>query len=429
MTNKKNVDYPCLLYANSDGKIFDYPGLQMAGRSGSAFFRPDINDLIPLPEGSELFVIPDSVPVAYDPFQDDFVLFDTGLSKGRALGVAAFMAPAYTGTALAAYKRKTKEPLPLFAYTAVGWWKGRFWVTAFRSDADIRQDIKGFNQEEVIKKTRKRLKRYRKNKLIQHLGKCCLTYGCPAAKNFFLSRFEAPLPSSPVCNARCLGCLSYQPPIGPPATQQRIDFSPSLRDIKETALVHLRSVRDGIVSFGQGCEGEPLMQKDLLSLAVSGIRKEFRGGTVNLNSNASIPEAVECLAEKGLDSIRISMNSVNERLYSAYYRPRGYTFGDVLESWKRAKESGLYVSLNLFVMPGLTDDPTHVDMLSELIGKYGLDLVQLRNHNIDPDWYMDSIGFEDSGHAFGVGKMVRLLKKRFNRLKFGYFNPVVKRAQ
>ncbi len=421
------MDYPSLLYANAKGEIFDYPGLKMAGRSAHSFFLPEPKELIPLPEGSELFIIPESVPVAWDPVQKDFVIFDTQIGGQRALSVAAFMAPAYTQTALAAYKRESKRPLPLFAYTAVGWWKGTFWVPAFRSDADKRQDIAGFDSEKVRKKTLSRLRHYKRNRLIQHLGKCSLTYGCPAAKNFFLGRFEAPLPSSPVCNARCLGCLSLQLEDGPPATQERITFSPSAKEIKETALIHLRAVKNGIVSFGQGCEGEPLMQKGLLCSAVSRIRKEWTGGTINLNTNASRPDAIVELATCGLDSIRISMNSVLPKYYTNYYRPKGYGYKDVLESWKRAKEVGLHVSLNLFMMPGFTDSHDHFETLCGLIGRYGLDLIQLRNHNIDPDWYLNRIGFLDGKNSMGIKKMVKELKKRFPALKIGYFNPPVKR--
>ena len=62
---------------------------------------------------------------------------------------------------------------------------------------------------------RKRVKAFRKifpdNRLVRHLESCALVYGCPAGKNFFLSRYEAPLPTSPTCNSRCIGCISLQP--------------------------------------------------------------------------------------------------------------------------------------------------------------------------------------------------------------------------
>ncbi|MCW5200077.1 radical SAM protein, partial [Desulfobulbus sp. F1] len=116
--------------------------------------------------------------------------------------MAAFMAPAHTAIYTAAYQTQENAPLlPLFAYTAVGWQDGRFVVAAFRSDNDIRQDPKGFDQRLINKKTAAKLKKYPHNRLIQHLGKCCLTYACPAARNYFLGRWEAPLPTSPCCNA------------------------------------------------------------------------------------------------------------------------------------------------------------------------------------------------------------------------------------
>ncbi len=431
MTNKSDRSLPSLVYANSRGEIFDYPGLRMAGRRGFSFVTIDPGDLIPLPEGSELFILPGTIPVAWDRHQKDFVHFepDAGNGQGEANAVAAFMSPAYTQTLLPAYRKRDPEapPLPLFAYTAVGWWKGRFWAAGFRSDRDRRQDVRGFNLEKVRRNTVRIMAQKEKNRLIQHLGKCSLTYGCPAARNLFLGRFEAPLPSSPACNARCLGCLSKQEEGGPPATQDRITFTPTAREISEVALMHLKRVENGITSFGQGCEGEPLMNADLLAESVRRVRARHGAGTMNLNTNASLPEGLEKVMEAGLDSIRISINSVRRQYYEPYYRPRGYSYDDVLQSWKIARKSGLHVSLNLFVMPGLTDSRAELEKLSELIGRFGLDLVQLRNHNIDPDWYLKRINFRDEPGCGGIKGMVRHLKKRFPGLEFGYFNPPVRK--
>ncbi len=430
MTNKTKKPRPCLVYANQNGEIYDYPALEMAGRRGFDFERIDPQDLIPLPEGSELFVLPDTIPVAWDPGQKDFVHFDPDpyQTDGPAYAVAAFMAPAYTQCLLAAFEKRdtSSPPLPLFAYTAVGWWKDRFWVAGFRSDLDRRQDLRGFNPEKVKRNTLKTLKAHRKNRLIQHLGKCSLTYGCPAAKNLFLGRFEAPLPSSPSCNARCLGCLSLQEKGGPPATQDRIDFVPSAGEISEVALMHLARTPKGVVSFGQGCEGEPLMNPGLLAESIHKTRNTCKTGTINLNTNASRPKGLSQVIDAGLDSIRISINSVRKEYYQPYYRPKGYVYEDVLRSWQLAKEAGLHVSLNLFVTPGLTDSKKEVERLAELIGRFGLDLIQLRNHNIDPDWYLRRIGFKDEASCLGIKGMIGYLKDRFPALKFGYFNPPVK---
>ncbi len=241
-----------------------------------------------------------------------------------------------------------------------------------------------------------------------------------------MGRWEAPLPSSPACNARCLGCLSLQPEGGPPATQDRITFVPTPEELAEVALTHLARAKRAVVSFGQGCEGEPLLQWEVLTQAVTAIRARTDRGTVNLNTNASITRGAEALLEAGLDSMRISMNSVRERYYTAYYRPKGYSQEDVLATWRAVKEAGRFASLNLFVLPGLTDEYEEVERLERLIEELGLDLIQLRNHNIDPDWYLKEIGYDYSGRRMGITAMVRRLRERFPNLRFGYFNPALR---
>ena len=61
-----------------------------------------------------------------------------------------------------------------------------------------------------------------------------------------------------------------------------------------------------IYSFGQGCEGDPLMNPELLCNAVRLFREGGGRGTVNCNTNASRPDAVKALAEAGLTSLRVS---------------------------------------------------------------------------------------------------------------------------
>jgi len=420
-------EMPSLVFADEQGQIYDFPGLKMAGRSGKLFHPVDLKDLIPLPPGSELFVLPERLPVGWDDKHDEMVLIeeDPFQPGKRVQAVAAFMSPAYTQTALAAFKKEDENcsPLPLFAYTAVGWWQNTFWVAGFRSDPDPRQDYRNFRPEVIRKRTLGKLRSEKNNRLFQHLGKCSLTYGCPAARNLFMGRWEAPLPTSPQCNARCLGCLSSQPSEGPPATQDRINFVPTVDEVAGVANPHLKKAKRAVVSFGQGCEGEPLLQGKLIEGAIKKIRRETLRGTVNLNSNASLPSAVERVVSAGQDSMRISMNSVRKHYYERYYRPKSYLQEDVFSSWRIMKRNNRFVSLNLFVLPGLTDEMEEIDVLSELISEFGLDLIQLRNHNIDPDWYLDEIGYEYGGRRTGIKGMVSILKKRFPSLRFGYFNP------
>jgi len=422
-------DTPTLVYANEAGEIKNFPELYMAGRSGNFFSKPLPDDLIPLPEGSELFQLPDRKPIGITPTDNEPVLLDHDPANPsqKIQAVAAFMAPAHTAIHCAAYESDHHDlpPLPLFAYTAVGWHKGRFWVSAFRSDSDNRQDARSFDPEKIKKKTVRQLKKKSGNRLIQHLGKCCLTYGCPAARNYFLGRWEAPLPTSPICNARCVGCISLQSSGCCPATQDRINFVPRVAEITEIASVHLKKAPKAIVSFGQGCEGEPLMQAPVLEKAIRSIRRETDRGTINLNSNSSLPDKVEQLAGAGLDSLRVSMNSARDSYHSRYYRPLNFTFSNVLDSIDVMKKAGKFVSLNYFILPGFTDDPEEFSALCSLIEKHRPDLVQLRNLNMDPDWYFETVGYDPDVPPLGIRTWLAQLKRSFPKLRFGYFNPAL----
>ncbi len=430
MQHSHPEDTPSLVYANQKGEITNFPGLHMAGRSGNYFLKPEAVDLIPLPAGSELFLLPDRLPVGILPdSNEEMVLeYDPDDTDHTVQAVAAFMAPAHTAIHTAAYEvqQDNLPPLPLFAYTAVGWYKGKFWVAAFRSDPDNRQDVNLFDQQKINVKTTKKLKANKQNRLIQHLGKCCLTYGCPAARNYFLGRWEAPLPTSPTCNAQCVGCISLQASGCCPATQDRIGFVPSVAEIAGLAVPHLNTAPKPVVSFGQGCEGEPLLQAATIEKAIKSIRTQTERGTINLNSNASLSDKVQRLAAAGLDSLRVSMNSARDAYHAQYYRPKGFTLEDVRESIRIMKLNKKFVSLNYFILPGFTDDPEEFDAFCNLIENYKPDLIQLRNLNMDPDWYFETVGYKPGKAPLGIRNWLKKLKELFPELQFGYFNPALK---
>jgi wyosine [tRNA(Phe)-imidazoG37] synthetase (radical SAM superfamily) len=421
-------NFPALLLADGDGNIREFTELEVVGMSNGNFIRPALEDWIPMPEGSDLFTLPGRLPVGWDPGSGEPVLLtENPYDPGKPVqAVAAFMAPAHTAIFTSSYQTQPGAPtLPLFAYTAVGWYQDRFWVTGFRSDSDKRQDADQYRQSDVQKQTKKKLKLFKDNRLIQHLGKCCLTYGCPAARNYFLGRWEAPLPTSPECNARCLGCISLQPSGCCPSTQDRITFVPSVAEISQMAISHLDTAENPIVSFGQGCEGEPLLQANVIEKAIQRIRSKTSRGTINLNSNSSLPNSVKRLAQAGLDSIRVSLNSAQRDCYNAYFRPKNYSFSDVMESIDVMKESDRFVSLNYFVLPGFTDSIKEFEALCTLIRLHHPNFIQLRNLNMDPEWYQESLALAKDTNTLGIRQWFNLLQKEFPTLRFGYFNPQI----
>jgi molybdenum cofactor biosynthesis enzyme MoaA len=186
------------------------------------------------------------------------------------------------------------------------------------------------------------------------------------------------------------------------------------------AVPHLKTAENAIVSFGQGCEGDPILQTDTIAAAVKEMRRQTARGTINFNSNASLPAAIDQLAEAGIDSIRISLNSVQEHFYNAYYRPQGYRFADVIESAHRAKRNGLFTMLNYLVFPGINDREDEIDKLLELLEATGIDMIQMRNLSIDPLLYWKAMAAD--GPGIGMKKMLDRIKLVIPQIQFGYFN-------
>jgi MoaA/NifB/PqqE/SkfB family radical SAM enzyme len=300
-----------------------------------------------------------------------------------------------------------------------------------RIEQDIRQDCAGYDWDIINAGVDTITKAYPQNRLVKHLAEnCCLTYHCPAARNFFMGRWECPIPTSPACNANCIGCISFQPQEETiPSTQDRLTFKPTAEEIVEFTVPHLQEAPFPIVSFGQGCEGEPLLMWETIRESIRAMRKHTPRGSININTNGSKPAAVHALCEAGLDSIRVSLNSARPAIYNAYYRPNNYTFDDIVESLRVVRSFGGWASINYFVFPGMTDSIAEYEALRELIRSTDLTMIQWRNFNIDPDWYLGKLGVTDTGECMGVKQLMELLHEEFPQVKFGYFNPPKERIR
>ena len=418
------MNSPFLLYSDGKGNIFEDITLYATGRSGWDAMPVDEADWILLPEGGSLYELPGRRGIGIDVISGEMRLCDKGWA------VAAFIPPAHTGLYLAAYETGKDAPtLPLFCYTAAGWLDEGFYVPAVRIESDIRQESAGYSKTKIETGAQHLLKSYPHNRLVRHLMEnCCNTYHCPAARNLSLSRWECPVPVSPACNANCIGCISFQPQEETiHSTQDRLSFRPTAEEIVEFTVPHLQTAPYPIVSFGQGCEGEPLLMWETIREAITEIRKHTQRVSININTNGSKPASVQALCDAGLNSIRVSMNSAQKHIYEAYYRPNNYVFEDIVESLRVMRSSGGWTSINYFVFPGITDSPEEYEALRKLIQTTDLRMIQWRNFNIDPDWYMGKIGYSDSGEAMGIGNLMDLLRQEFPLLKFGYFNPPIER--
>ena len=310
----KKKTLPRLLYADPKGNIYDHPHLCMAGMNGTDAVLPDDIELIPLPEDSRLFTIPDTPPIAWDGKQNKFVTVASvreGRREMRVQAVSAFMAPGYLRTLLPAcdYGKK-KVHLPLWSYTAVGWDEEneRFVVAASRVDSNENWLPKNYDDRQLDPLVKKLVGEFPDNRLLVQLARCAVDYHCFAAKNLFYRRWEAPIPTSPACNSRCLGCISLQPSDCCPSNHERIPFVPTPEEICELMVPHLNEAEEPIVSYGQGCEGDPIMQADTIAEATRRLKSATSRGTVNFNSNGSFPDKIRMLCDAGMDSFRFSLN-------------------------------------------------------------------------------------------------------------------------
>jgi len=417
---------PFLLYSDGKGNIYEDETLYALGRAGWDAFEVPLSDWIELPDGGNVYELPGRRGIGIDVHTGEMRLCEKGWA------VAAFIPPAHTGLFLAAYETMDNAPtLPLFCYTAIGWQNDAYYVPAVRIEKDIRQECAGYDDDKIAAGAAQLLQNYPHNRLVKHLMEnCCMTYHCPAARNFSLGRWECPVPSSPACNANCIGCISFQPEEESiVSTQDRLTFKPTAEEIVEFTVPHLLEAPYPIISFGQGCEGEPLLMWETIREAIIAIRRHTDKGSININTNGSNPVAVKALCEAGLNSIRVSTNSARKHIYEPYYRPNNYAFEDIIESLKVVNGYGGWTSINYFVFPGMTDSEEEYEALRKLIRDTDLKMIQWRNFNIDPDWYMGKIGVHETGEMMGIKQMMDLLREEFPRLRYGYFNPSIERIR
>lgn len=340
------------------------------------------DELIDAPQGTVPMLLPQRHP-----------LTTIGPIAGRT-AMAVALPSGYTRLLLPAYAaERDAPPLPLFGYTFACSIGDRLHVAAMRTDENEDWEPRCFGQGELEALVAARVEREPDNRVLRQVALCSVQYGCFTAQNVFLERGEAALPVSPKCNARCIGCISeLEPEAGMPSPQERIVEEATVRDLARIAIHHLESVEDGIASFGQGCEGEPLLRPTTVARAIEAIRAKRSNGTVNLNTNGSRPAMLERCIDAGLDAVRISLNSFRPRVYAAYYRPQGYELDDVFESVRLAIRRGLRVSLNLLTHPGVTDDEEELEAMEAFLRDCTVSLVQTRTLNIDPALYFEAVG-------------------------------------
>jgi pyruvate-formate lyase-activating enzyme len=416
------MSMPYLIYVSPEGEIREEPRLQALAFGN----RPlETADLIPLPDGVTLSMMPDRLAVGCKHSGAFQVLPQT-----RGWAAAALLPIGYTRTHLPAYEKvPDTEPLPFFGYSAVAGVHGRLYVAALRTDDPHKWHPRAFQARALRKLVHEKQAALPNNRIIAQHAHCALDYSCPTASNLFFGRWEMAIAVSPGCNARCVGCISKQEEEDLVSPQDRLTFIPTVEEIVEVAVPHLEQAEEAIVSFGQGCEGEPLLQFRRIEQSIRAMRARTEQGVININTNASRPRWLQKLYDAGLDTVRVSTISGHPETYNAYYRPLGYTFEDVKESLKRARAADVYSSINLLCFPGMIDREREVEALLAFVRETGLRLIQLRNLNIDPEVLLPRMPDLDSmGRALGMAALIEILKHELPDVEIGNFTRPIKRS-
>lgn len=412
------------LVGDANGEVVDMPSFSGVARTGVSYRLPEDSELCPLPADAQLQFLPGRRALGLNSLGEVVPL--------EGLAVAARLPVGYTRTLMPAFVRDSDigdegEYLPFFGYTAV-FARGDELVSAALPTEQKRQwSPNSYHSLDLDEQIVLLKEQYPENKMLGQLEICAKEYGCYNAQNIFYHRWEGAATVSPACNAQCRGCISFQPKGLPASPQERFAFKPTLQEIVELGRYHLSS-RDAIFSFGQGCEGEPLLQGDLIAQAVQLLAPIKNRGTIHLNTNASLPAKVQKIVDAGLDSMRISTNSLLPNIYEAYYQPKRYRFVAIKESARIARQAGVFTSLNLLMVPGWIDVEEEVEALISFCKNYDINMIQLRTLNIDPDLYAAHVP-RPQGQTIGVPKLLEELKTNCPELRLGNHSPRVRRGE
>lgn len=417
---------PRLLFADPEGRVYDHPELLAAARHGEAVGEPS-DPPVPLPRFGKLALLPGRLPVGIEPGTGETVVLDevrVGRRRFTPTAVGALLQPGWTRTLLPADEAQEGAPvLSQWAYCAAGWGKRGPVVWALHTDRRDHWDPSRFSTPDLEGRVHARIVEDPSNRIIRQLKTCALSYRCFTSQNVFYRRDEGAIPASVMCNARCVGCISDQPDDGPPASHERMDDPPLAEEMARVGIHHLLHAEGRtMVSFGQGCEGEPLTRWKVIEKAIVAMRRATDRGSININTNGSLTAGLDALFVAGLDAVRVSLNSAHPPMYAAYYRPQGYSFEDVDASIAAARARGGYVALNLLLFPGITDLEGEADALCDLVARHRVDQVQTRSLCIDPQQYLDvSRGAHAGGAPLGVEELLRRLAQARPGLVIGNF--------
>ena len=78
------------------------------------------------------------------------------------------------------------------------------------------------------------------------------------------------------------------------------------------------------------------------------------------------------------------------------------------------------MSLNLLHFPGFNDRPEEIDAWLKFLEELPIQMIQIRNLNLDPDVFLETIGHSEK--FLGTKKFIETLQKNFPKIQLGNFS-------
>jgi len=205
------------------------------------------------------------------------------------------------------------------------------------------------------------------NRLLRQLARCAREYRCPAARDAFLGQRECPRPLGAPANDESAPLVALRrrderAPLLPAA------LTVSAGDAAAVAVAHLRGGGAG-VSFGHACEGDPLgLVRDVID-ATTRIKREVARGPVVVRTSGGSATAIGRLSEAGVDRIAVRLASADGPTYERVHRPIGFRWSDVRAGLREAARRKLAITIELLMLPGLTDRTPVIDALFSVLAE------------------------------------------------------------
>lgn len=325
----------------------DYGATGLDGPVPALLERP-----IPVPPGALIVPLADRAAVGID---------RRGLP--RSLGparwaVGAILPPGHVRTQLPAVEPAAgAAPLEPQAYTAVGAdERGELVVAAIALG-----DPPLSTADDVASAITRRLGTEPSNRLLRQLARCAREYRCPAAKDAFLGRLDCPLPLGAPANDEAAPLVALR------RSDERAPLDPtalrvSAGDAAAVAVAHFAG-GGASVSFGHACEGDPLgLVRDVVE-ATTEIKRAASRGTIVVRTSGGSATALGRLAEAGIDRVSVRIASADGPTYERVHRPTGFRWSDVRATLREATRRRLAITVELLLLPGLTDRTTELGAL------------------------------------------------------------------